>query len=136
MDTQLNHMIFIESLYMPVFTWIFQHTLFYTANVYIEKRELPSPNPVAINSTGVCLYYITNADTDYNAVSLTTLGSHSKDNQKNKFTWMHQTYSNNGKRVARNVYGPHNCRPSTLLTENNQYGGAGATSIRYIHVLN
>ena len=84
------------------------------------------PNPIATNGAGVCQYDITNATANYNAVSMTTLGHQFKDKQIIIATWMHHMYSKKlakGGKKPRKVYGPHNCRASTFITENNQCRG-------------
>ena len=97
------------------------------------------PNPIATNGAGVCQYDITNATANYNTVSMTTLGHQFKDKTDNHSNvnapYVQQKKLAKGGKKPRKVYGPHNCRASTFITENNQCRGAGATGIRYIHVL-
>ena len=99
-------------------------TLHFTQQISkLRNQSHHYPNPIATNGAGVCQYDITNATANYNVVSRTTLGHQFKDTQIIIATWMHHMNSKKlakGGKKPRKVYGPHNCRASTFITENNQ----------------
>ena len=117
--------IFFQSLYLPNFLHeYFDHITFCTADIQTENPEPPLPQPHC--NQRCCQYDITNATANYNTVSMTTLGHQFKDKQIIIATWMHHMYSKKlakGGKKPRKVYGPHNCRTSTFITENNQCRG-------------
>ena len=118
---------FFKVFICQFFTWIlWPYYILRSRYPNWEHRAAITPNSIATNGGGVCQYDITNATANYDAVSMTTLGHQFKDKQIIIATWMHHMCSKkNGKRgkKPRKVYGPHNCRASTFITENNQCRG-------------
>ena len=119
--------IFFQSLYLPNFYMNTLITLHFTQQISkLRTQSHHYPNTIATNGAGVCQYDITNATANYNVVSMTTLGHQFKDTQIIIATWMHHMYSKKlakGGKKPRKLYGPHNCRASTFITENNQCRG-------------
>ena len=112
------------NLYMNALT-----TLHFTQQIsQLRTQSHHFPNPIATNGAGVCQYDITNAtvNNNYSAVSMTNLGTQFKDNQINQINvdapYVQQKLAK-WDRKPQKVYGPHNFRASTFITENKQCRG-------------
>ena len=135
-----DNFFFFQSLYLPNFYMNTLTILHFTQHISILRTQSRHyPNPIATNGAGVCQYDITNATANYNTVSMATLGHQFKDKQIIIATWMHHIYSKkNWQKGARNLerfMGPITVEQVHLYQKITSAGGAGATGIRYIHVL-